>query len=156
MPHINKYIDFTVVVYVIFEQKVLLIYHKQLQKWLPLGGHIELNENPEEALFREVKEESGLEIEIIGTKPSHQFPGQTFLFAPAYLDIHDINAVHKHIGMVYMARAKSSDVRLADQEHEQIRWFTKEELDDTLYHILDGIKFYANEALNRVLLSKNF
>jgi 8-oxo-dGTP pyrophosphatase MutT (NUDIX family) len=41
-----------------------LINHKQLNKWLAIGGHIELNEDPDEALFREGKEECGLEIKV--------------------------------------------------------------------------------------------
>jgi len=60
MAHINEKIDFTVEAFVVHNQRVLLIFHKKLQRWLPLGGHIELDEDPEQALFREVKEESGL------------------------------------------------------------------------------------------------
>ncbi|MEA3450492.1 MAG: NUDIX domain-containing protein, partial [Bacteroidota bacterium] len=30
------------------------------------GGHIEHNETPDEAIIREVKEETGLDVEIVG------------------------------------------------------------------------------------------
>jgi len=66
MPHIHDLIDFIVNVYIVHEGKVLFIQHKKLNKWLPVGGHIELNEDPDQAIFREVKEECGLEIEING------------------------------------------------------------------------------------------
>src|SRR5256886_11095557 len=46
--------------------KVLLIHHRKLDKWLPLGGHIELDEDPEQAALREAKEESGFDIELMG------------------------------------------------------------------------------------------
>lgn len=69
MPHIHDLIDFIVNIFIVYENKVLLIYHKQLNKWLSIGGHIELNEDPEEALFREVREECGLEIRVLGEKP---------------------------------------------------------------------------------------
>ena len=31
----------------------LLVLHKKMQKWVQPGGHIEMNENPEEASIRE-------------------------------------------------------------------------------------------------------
>jgi 8-oxo-dGTP pyrophosphatase MutT (NUDIX family) len=57
--------EFTASVYLINNQKVLLIYHRKLQKWLPPGGHVEADETPVEAARREVMEETGLTIEII-------------------------------------------------------------------------------------------
>ncbi len=147
MAHIHDLIDFTVVVFAVYKKKVLLIFHKELQKWLPLGGHIELDENPEQALFRETKEESGLEIELLGRKSPPRFKGRKILHTPSYLDIHDINEKHRHIALVYFAKAKSGKVKLAPEEHEQIRWFSKAELDDSFYKIQPDIKFYAGEAL---------
>ena len=47
MAHIHEKIDFTVAIFVVHEGKVLLIHHRNLNKWLPLGGHIELDEDPE-------------------------------------------------------------------------------------------------------------
>jgi ADP-ribose pyrophosphatase YjhB (NUDIX family) len=78
MPHIHELMDFTVEAFVVYEDRVLLIYHKQLHKWLPLGGHIELDEDPEQALFREIREESGLEVDILSQKPAQQFEGKKF------------------------------------------------------------------------------
>ena len=45
MAHIHEKIDFTVAIFVVFQGKVLVIHHRQLDKWLPLGGHIELDED---------------------------------------------------------------------------------------------------------------
>lgn len=55
--HIDKHL--TVSVYVVHQDKVLLHRHKKYNMILPLGGHIENNELPEEACIREAKEESG-------------------------------------------------------------------------------------------------
>ncbi len=41
MPHLFYYLDFTVSVFVVYREKVLLADHRQLDRWLPLGGHIE-------------------------------------------------------------------------------------------------------------------
>jgi hypothetical protein len=55
MPHIHEKIDFTVAIFVVHDGKVLIIHHRKLDKWLPLGGHIELDEEPEQAALREAK-----------------------------------------------------------------------------------------------------
>jgi len=60
--------NFTVATFVVTEQKVLLLYHRKLRKWLPPGGHIEPNELPDEAAVREVKEETGIDVELIGER----------------------------------------------------------------------------------------
>jgi ADP-ribose pyrophosphatase YjhB (NUDIX family) len=147
MPHIHELIDFTVVAFVVYEYRVLLIYHKQLQMWLPLGGHIELDEDPEQALFREIAEESGLEVTILSQKPEHNFDGRRFLYPPVYLDIHPISTTHQHIGLVYFAKATSAQVTLAADEHEAIRWFSELELQDPMFDIQPDVLFYAHEAL---------
>jgi 8-oxo-dGTP diphosphatase len=59
MPHLHEKIDFTVAIFVVHDARVLVILHRKLGKWLPLGGHIELDEDPELAALREAKEESG-------------------------------------------------------------------------------------------------
>ena len=66
MAHIHEKIDFTVAIFVVQQSRVLVIHHKKLNKWLPLGGHIELDEDPEQAALRETKEESGIDVDLIG------------------------------------------------------------------------------------------
>ena len=65
MPHIHEKIDFTVEVFIVYKNKVLLRMHDKVKKWLGPGGHIELHEDPWKPL-REVKEEVGLTVELIG------------------------------------------------------------------------------------------
>src|SRR6185503_3318490 len=97
MPHIHEKIDFTVAIFVVHESKVLLVHHRKLDKWLPLGGHIELDEDPEMAALREALEESGFEVELIGDRPPTTGAGTRALIAPRFLDIHRINESHEHI-----------------------------------------------------------
>ena len=66
MPHIHEKIDFTVEVFIVHKDKVLLRMHDKYKKWMSVGGHIELHEDPVEAAHREVKEEVGLDIELVG------------------------------------------------------------------------------------------
>lgn len=147
MPHINELIDFTIAVYIVHGEKVLLIHHKQLSKWLPIGGHIELDEDPEEALFREIQEECGLDVEIAGTKPELNESGTKSLLPPTYMNIHEIKPPHRHVGLIYFAKAKSDQASLAAAEHNEIRWFTAEELSDPQYAIGKYVGYYAEHAL---------
>jgi 8-oxo-dGTP pyrophosphatase MutT (NUDIX family) len=57
MAHIHYTIDFTVAIFVVHQHRVLLIRHRKLDKWLPLGGHVELDEYPDQAALREAREE---------------------------------------------------------------------------------------------------
>ena len=147
MPHLNYYLDFTVSVFVVYNEKVLLVDHKQLGKWLPLGGHIDPGEDPEQAALREVAEESGLTIELYGKRPSLDCPGTRFLIAPTYLDVHHISGEHHHLGMIYFARAATERVTLAEAEHNDIRWFTLAEVAARDANIPDAVRFYATEAV---------
>ena len=75
MAHIHEKIDFTVAIFVVQNGRILLIHHRNLDKWLPLGGHIELDEDPETAALREAREESGLEVELLGERAPTTEPG---------------------------------------------------------------------------------
>ena len=113
MAHIHEKIDFTVVVFVVRDGKILLVHHRGLDKWLPLGGHIELDEDPEIAALREAREESGLDVELLGERPPTTEPGTRALIAPRFMDIHRITDTHRHIGMMYWARPRQGSVTLA-------------------------------------------
>jgi ADP-ribose pyrophosphatase YjhB (NUDIX family) len=96
MPHIHDLYDFTITVFIVYDNHVLLVNHPKYNKWIPMGGHIELDEDVEEALFREIKEETGLDVEILSNKPSIDSPETKFLLTPNYLDVHQANPPHYH------------------------------------------------------------
>ena len=150
MAHLHEQIDFTVAIFVVHAGKVLLIHHRKLDKWLPLGGHIELDEDPEQAALREAKEESGLDVELIGERPPTTEPGTRALIAPRFLDIHRINATHEHIGMIYWARPKRGDVTLATEEHHDIRWCRAEELAQLHPPMSHAVQWYCRKALDEM------
>ena len=150
MPHLHAAIDFTVAIFVVHEARVLLIHHRQLDRWLPLGGHIELHEDPEQAALREAHEESGLEVELVGERPPTTGPGTRALIAPRFLDIHRINATHEHIGMIYWARPRRGEVTLAPAEHHDIRWCAAGELDSLSPPMSVAVKWYSLKALEEL------
>ena len=150
MAHIHEKIDFTVAIFVVHEGKVLLIHHRKLDRWLPLGGHIELDENPEQAALREAREESGLEVELLGERPPTTGPGTRALIGPRFLDIHRISGTHEHIGMIYWARPRNGPVTLAEAEHHDIRWCSACELDGLQPPMSDAVKWYCLKAIEEV------
>ncbi len=152
MGHIHEKIDFIVSIFIVKDNQVLFIFHKQLNRWLPIGGHIELDENPEQATIREAREESGLEVELVGDRPPIETePGFLPLLQPSYMDIHLIKEPHWHVGMVYFARVISGEVKLNVEEHKDIRWLGEKDFDDVKLGLSKPLKFYARQALQRVL-----
>ena len=151
MAHIHEKIDFTVAIFIVHDEKILLIHHRKLDKWLPLGGHIELDEDPEQAALREAKEESGLDVELLGERPPTTSPGTRALIAPRFLDIHRISDTHEHIGMIYWARpTNSAAVKLAMAEHHDIRWCSVEDLERLSPPMTDAVKWYCRQAIEEI------
>ena len=162
MPNIHQKIDFTVAIFIVHDSKILLIHHRKLDKWLPLGGHIELDEDPEQAALREAKEESGLDVELLGERPPTTSPGTRALIAPRFLDIHRISDTHEHIGLIYWARpaapaghqaprgSASANPVLATAEHHDIRWCSAGEFDKLSPPMSDAVKWYCRKAIEEI------
>lgn len=147
MAHIHELIDFVVSVFIshLESKSCLLVNHKKLGGWFPIGGHVELNEIPDEALVREIKEESGL---IVGKNVSiyrsincrmRQERWAKFtdnkhntkqLLTPYAVEVHDFGPVpnHRHVSLVYMGVAGTRAVALEEDAHHEIRWFTAEDM----------------------------
>ena len=94
--------------FVVHDSHVLLHWHPKIRAWLPPGGHIEPNEDPVQAVLREVKEETGVTAEVVCPAPeiALDYPAQ---LPPPYTilieDIHDpVNGFHQHIDMIYFCR----------------------------------------------------
>lgn len=152
MPHIHDKVDFTVEVFVVYKNTVLLRKHDKYKIWLSIGGHIELDEDPNEAAIREVKEEVGMNVKITG-KVLHFDKAENYkeLIPPKFLNRHRISDIHEHVTMVYFASTDSNKTIQGDNEvSEELRWFTGEELDDPSYGIRDSVRYYAKEALREI------
>jgi 8-oxo-dGTP pyrophosphatase MutT (NUDIX family) len=99
---------FTATGFVVDGDRTLLHWHKRHQQWMPPGGHIEPDEDPVQAVLREVREETGLAAEVIPIASDLPFstPGQ--MQPPYTILIEDIpgpEEPHQHIDLVYFCRA---------------------------------------------------
>lgn len=154
MAHIHEKIDYTVNAFIIYDDKVLFVMHKKLQMWLPPGGHIELDEDPEEALYREIEEESGIvrsHLTIIhpNDSPFNEINSKEYksLPSPHYLDIHTITLAHQHIGMNYVFTSDTQHVQIDPNESDDHRWMSVEDIGDNNLEMKENIRLYATKVL---------
>ena len=127
---------FTATTFIIDDNKVLLVYHRKLQKWLPPGGHLDPNETPPEAARREVLEETGLEISFIMQEnlwfenwnaKSFERP---FMCSLENIPAHGDQPEHQHIDLIYVARPIGGKLCRNETESRDIRWFTLDEVEE--------------------------
>ena len=119
--------DFTATAFVVWNNKTLLHRHKKLQMWLPCGGHIEENELPDDAAVREVLEEAGVEIELVGEKAlAIAEPRQ--LLRPRGIQLEPIHHNHEHIDLIYFARPKKGYKGDLLESDSSLGWYSKADL----------------------------
>ena len=152
MAHVHEKVDFTVEVFIVYKNTVLLRKHDKYKIWLSVGGHIELDEDPNQAAIREVREEVNLPISLVGTIPdSGKDNDFKELLSPRFLNRHRINEAHKHVTMVYFATTPTNQIEQGDVEiSDALHWFTSAELDNPQYELKDNIRFYAKRALEEL------
>lgn len=123
--------DFTVAVFVMWQDQVLLHHHTKLDLWLPPGGHIEPNELPDEAAVREVLEEAGVVVQLVGEpgldftpEPESKEPMQ--LVRPLAIQLEHISPGHEHIDLIYAAiPVEPYDCHVRSPERT-MAWFTRD------------------------------
>ena len=105
---------FTATGFVIHNGHVALHWHSKVKAWLPPGGHIEDNEDPVQAVVREIREESGLEAVVVPTSPIIELDYPQQVLPPYTIEVEDIDdpvhGYHQHIDMIYICRIAGSSV----------------------------------------------
>lgn len=132
-------------------KKILLIKHKKNKKWTQPGGHMESNETPEEAALREVYEETGLRVSLIGER----FPREEDFIRPLGIQKNRKTMMdgemHMHVDIIYAAVPNNDQEKpvLNREESDAIRWFSREELE----HIdcFPDIKITMDYILNNII-----
>jgi 8-oxo-dGTP pyrophosphatase MutT (NUDIX family) len=129
---------------------------------MPPGGHVDEDETPEETAQRECKEETGLDVEIIGEELIDMFTENPhegrMLKKPFALLLENIPAsverdepTHQHMDFVYRACLKDERQawKLAEEEGSEIRWFTRGEIEalDERTEVFANVKHYILSIL---------
>jgi 8-oxo-dGTP pyrophosphatase MutT (NUDIX family) len=137
--------DFTATTFVVDGDKTLLLWHRKMQAWLPPGGHIDPHELPDDAAAREVREETGLEVDLGGR--STMWGDVRVLHQPHCILLEDISPGHQHIDLVYFAHCRSprSGVQIAAAEATNYRWFGVDDLETD--DIAEDIRILGKRAI---------
>lgn len=151
MAHVHEKIDFTVSVFVVYNGRVLVRKHEKYGTWLGVGGHIELYEDPNQAALREVKEEVGLDVVLVGNSTPNISGDGTYreLIPPRYLNRHFVSDTHEHVDCIYFAKAVS-DIVVPENSTDEWHWLTKDDLEKNEQGLRVEILHYAKTALEVV------
>jgi 8-oxo-dGTP pyrophosphatase MutT (NUDIX family) len=121
--------QFTVAVFVVWDGKVLLHLHRKLGMWLPPGGHIEQDELPDDAAVREVFEETGVAVELVGDR-REDITDPVQLHRPAGIQLENIGPGHQHIDLIYFARPAGPTTIREEFSGDRVGWYEPGDWDD--------------------------
>lgn len=141
---------FVVTAYAVRDGQVLLLKHKKLGLWLAPGGHIDEGELPDEAVLRELREESGLTADfVVPTRGPNPADGQVeFLHPPQHVQVEVIPNHNHHIDYVYFLRARPGDVAPGEGESREWRWHSLNDLEGG--HLTEEVRETSRRAIELV------
>lgn len=140
MPHIHTepgQHDHTASAYIVrtdgAEPRILFHLHKKLHKYIQIGGHIELNETPWQAITHEIAEESGYAMSQLSILQPPvritELPGADLHPQPVYHNTHHFNTTHFHTDIAYaFVTTQDPTNTIGDGESSNLVWLTKDEL----------------------------
>ena len=120
---------YTATALIVENNSVLLHYHEKIKMWLPPGGHIESNEDPIQAVIREVFEETGLKVKVVNTSSMNPtkynnvhsiIPPYTIFIEPI---IETNESKHEHIDFIYVCKISDGEIK-----NDNWIWFTKKDI----------------------------
>ncbi len=105
--------------------RVLVIEHRRLQTWLPIGGELEPGETPLEAAVRELREETGL------TGRFRNVIGALDGVPPGLIGYEEHPAGSKglHMNFVFVCEVDAASEVTPNNEFGAFRWVNRAELD---------------------------
>lgn len=117
--------------------RFLFVFQKNLEKWLPPGGHLNKGEMPHKGVLREVFEEIGvvgrvinlLEVPEIGKGTTIQIPSP-FCILYEKIPAESEGEEHMHIDFVYVIEINpSSPLKLSEDEVSFAKWISSKQVD---------------------------
>jgi len=148
---------FVATVYVVNDGATALHPHDKLEMWLPPGGHIDRDETPHEAARREVREELGLEVDLVAPQDGVDSPTVESIPQPQHFLLEDINTCgdevgHQHIDFVFYGRADSHDIdpEPGEQPADDWEWLGPDDLRDRASKLEEDVVEVGQRAIDAV------
>lgn len=104
---------------------VLLIRRTDNDLWALPGGAMDLGETIAETVVREVKEETGLEVDVTGVVGIYTDPKHVVEFSDG--------EVRQQFSICFLARLVGGELT-PSEESSEVRWVSRRELDDYPMH----------------------
>lgn len=118
--------------FLVWEDRILLHWHRKNRLWLPFGGHIEENEDPVQTVLREIEEECGIPAELLALTAPFTFDEPRQLPPPVTILLEratDGEMWHEHIDLIYFCRPAAGIAGLALDRDPTLRWLGEAELE---------------------------
>lgn len=109
------------------EGRILVLRHKKSGKWLLPGGKIKEGEEWQDALNREIREETGMD--------------KCFIEGILDVDSFTMEGAHYYV-ITFVCKTENSEVKLSD-EHDKYAWIKK--LEET-----DNYEFWHQDIVKRI------
>ena len=118
-PEINSVVPSVVAIVRDNDGRVLMIHKTDNDRWaLPGGGH-EPGESIADTVIREVKEETGYDVEVETITGTYTNPHHVIAY--------DDGEVRQQFSIAFRARLVGGDLRTSD-ESDQVEWLTPEQI----------------------------
>jgi ADP-ribose pyrophosphatase YjhB (NUDIX family) len=108
------------------EGSILLQRRVDNELWGLPGGGMELGESVGQAVIRETKEETGLEVEPIGLVGIYSDPNHVIAYADG--------EVRQEFSICFKARVVGGEASVADKESKEVRFVAIDSLDKLAMH----------------------
>lgn len=114
------------------KNRILLVRHADWQLWTLPGGHVEAWETVYEALKREVDEELGLGISLVGVESI--VSTKNVIPLPLPISIHKVIYEHRTRGSTekqeyfFFARMTGEISTISNDEIQEFKWFESDEI----------------------------
>ncbi|MFA5917206.1 MAG: NUDIX hydrolase [Candidatus Gracilibacteria bacterium] len=125
------------------EGNILLIKHKESESWTLPGGHVENKEDIYTTIKREIKEELGVNLKILGYKIG--FEVKKVKEKPLPLCVYKVDYTNRKgkkttkLEYIFLGKIKDEIIKTQIDEVDEFKWFSIDEI-DKLENTFDQIK----------------
>jgi len=136
-PAANSLVPAASAVVVDGDARILLHRRSDNGKWALPGGVMELGESLADCVIREVREETGLDVEVVGIVGIYSDPKHVFAY--------DDGEVRQEFSICFECRVLGGDLAVSDESFE-VRFFDAADVDEL--PMVDSIRLRVSDYLS--------